>query len=236
MQRVISFLQELHDNNNREWFLDHKAQYLEAKNIFGEFAIELLKEIREFDDSIGNLGLQDITYRIYRDVRFSKNKAPYKCHMGVFICPGGRKSGYSGYYFQVSAADEGGWESGHMMASGNYFTEPAILRIIREDIELGKGDFREVLAQADPKFELDFSDALKKVPNGFPKDSPDSDYFRLKNFCLVHAPSDRFVRSKDLAKKVAAMFKTTQPFIHYINRAIEYAREEKESPSSQIWL
>lgn len=227
MQKVISFLRELHDNNNREWFLAHKAEYTEAKNEFNAFAVELLKEIRKFDDSIGELSLGDITYRIYRDVRFSKNKMPYKCHMGVFICPGGKKSCYSGYYFQVSAADEGGWESGHMMAAGNYFTEPKTLKVLREDIAYGNGDFREILAQADRKFELDFSGALKKVPNGFPADTPDSDFFRLKNFCLVHAPSDSFVNSKDLAKKVAALFRTTQPFIHYVNRALQYVREEQ---------
>lgn len=227
MQKVISFLRDLHDNNNREWFIAHKAEYTEAKNEFNAFALDLLKEIRKFDDSIGDLSLGDITYRIYRDVRFSKNKMPYKCHMGVFICPGGKKSGYSGYYFQVSAADEGSWECGHMMASGNYFTEPKALKVLREDIAYGDGDFREVLAQADPKFELDFSGALKKVPSGFPADTPDSDFFRLKNFCLVHAPSDAFVTSKDLAKKVAALFRTTQPFIHYVNRALQYVREEQ---------
>lgn len=226
MKRVLDYLRDLHDNNNREWFLAHKAEYVEAKHRFDEFALELLGEIRSFDDSIGNLNLNDITYRIYRDVRFSKNKAPYKCHMGVFICPGGKKSGYSGYYFQISASDEGGWESGHMMAAGNYFTEPKVLRVLREDIEFGEGNFREAVSKADPKFKLDFSDSLKKVPNGFPKDTPDSDFFRLKSFCLVNAPTDSFVLSKGLAKKVAAMFRTAMPFIRYVNRAIEYVRED----------
>lgn len=230
MERVLSYLRDLHDNNNREWFLAHKTEYLEAKRVFSEFAMELLKEIRAFDSSIGNLGLQDITYRIYRDVRFSRNKSPYKCHMGVFICPGGKKSGYIGYYFQISASEEGGWESGHMMAAGNYFTEPKVLKTLREDIEMGKGDFREVLAKADPRFQLDFSGALKKVPNGFPRDTVDSDFFRLKNHCLVYAPDDRFVTSKDLAGKVARLFQTTQPFISYINRAIDFVREEQGAP------
>lgn len=226
MKNVISFLRDLHDNNNREWFLAHKSEYEAAKQGFNRFALELLDEIRKFDSSIGELSLGDITYRIYRDVRFSKNKMPYKCHMGVFICPGGKKSGYSGYYFQVSAADEGSWECGHMMAAGNYFTEPKALRVLREDIAYGNGDFRKILSEADSRFELDFSGALKKVPNGFPADSPDSEFFRLKNYCLVFAPSDSFVTSKDLARKVAAVFRTARPFVHYVNRAIEYARKE----------
>jgi len=227
MKNVISFLKELHDNNNREWFLAHKAEYTAAKKEFDEFALELLREIRSFDSSIGDLSLGDITYRIYRDVRFSKNKMPYKCHMGVFICPGGKKSGYSGYYFQISAADDGGWESGHMMAAGNYFTEPKVLKVLREDIAYGDGDFRDILSKAAPEFELDFSQALKKVPAGFPADTPDSDYFRLKSFCLVHAPADEFVQAPDLARRVARLFRTTQPFIAYVNRAISFVREEK---------
>ena len=226
MERVLSFLRDLHDNNNREWFTAHKSEYIEAKNTFGEFAMDLLREIRRFDDSIGNLTLGDITYRIYRDVRFSRDKSPYKCHMGAYICPQGKKSGYSGYYFQVSAADEGGWESGHMLASGNYFTEPAVLGVLREDIELGKGDFRDILSKADPRFALDYDGALKRVPNGFPKDTADSDFFRLKRFCLCWAPDDDFILSEDLAPRVAEMFRTTQPFIRYVNRAIEYVREE----------
>lgn len=147
--------------------------------------------------------------------------------MGVFICPGGKKSGYSGYYFQISAADEGSWECGHMMAAGNYFTEPKALKVLREDIAYGNGDFREILSNADRKFSLDFSVALKKVPKDFPADVPDSDFFRLKNFCLVYAPSDAFVTSSGLARKVAALFRTTQPFIHYVNRAIGYSRENQ---------
>lgn len=222
----MSFLRELSLNNNREWFLAHKAQYQEAKNVFAEFALELLREVRAFDDSIGELGLSEMTYRINRDVRFSADKSPYKCHMGVFICPGGKKSGYSGYYFQVSAGLAGNWEGTHMLAAGDYMTDPRVLKILREDIEMGKGDFRAALAQADPKFSLDFDNALKKVPKGFPQDTPDSDYFRLKNFCLCWAPSEKFILSKDLARKVADKFRTTRPFISYINRAVQYVQEE----------
>jgi TIGR02453 family protein len=225
MQKVLSFLSELNQNNNREWFMAHKAQYLEAKSIFETFSLELLKEIRAFDDSIGDLKLGDITYRIYRDVRFSKNKAPYKCHMGVFICRGGKKSGYGGYYFQVSAADNGGWESGHMIAAGDYIMDPKVLKVLREDIELGDGDFRAVLSKADKRFCLDTDNALKKVPAGFPADSPDSDFFRLKNFCLCFAPDTRFVTTDNLAARLAAIFRTAKPFLDYTNRAIEFVKE-----------
>lgn len=226
MKRVISFLHELYCHNNREWFLAHKAEYLEVKGIFDAFVIDLLKEIQSFDDSIGPLTLRDMTYRIYRDVRFSKNKAPYKCHMGVYICRGGKKSGYSGYYFQVSGADDCGWEGTHMLAAGDYWCDPKVLKILREDIELGKGDFREALSKADGRFALDTEDSLKKVPNGFPKDSPDAEYFKLKKFCLCWEPDEEFVTAPDLASRVAGVFRTSKPFLDYVNRAVEYVKEE----------
>lgn len=226
MEKVLEFLRKLHRNNNREWFNAHKDEYLEAKNRFNEFAMELVRGIREFDSSIGNLSIGDVTYRIYRDVRFSKDKSPYKCHMGVFICPGGKKSGYCGYYFHVSAADDGGWESGHILAAGDYMTDPKVLRILKEDIELGKGDFRKILETVDPRFNLDRDRALKKVPKEFPADSPDAEFFKLKNFCLSFHPDDSFITEPNLKERVLDIFRTAQPFIGYVNRAIEYVKEE----------
>ena len=225
MQQVLDFLRELHDNNNREWFLDNKKKYLEAKQIFDGFALDLADRIRAFDDTIGPLSLNDMTWRIYRDVRFSKNKAPYKCHMGVYVCRGGKKSGYSGYYFHVSASDEDNWENGHMIASGNYFMEPSVLKILREDILYGNGEFRKILSEADPRMKLETTDALKKVPKGFPDGTPDSEFFKLKNFGLSFQPDDKFVLRKNLAADLAEIFKTTKPFLDFINRAIEYSRE-----------
>lgn len=232
MQRVLDFLRDLHDHNDREWFIAHKEQYLAARNIFNEFAMNLVKGIREFDDSIGNLSLSDVTYRIYRDVRFSKNKAPYKCHMGAYVCPGGKKSGCCGYYFQISAADDGGWEGNHMIAVGNYFMEPKVLKVLREDILFGKGDFRAISGSADPRLELDRESALKKVPAGFPADSEDSELFKLKNYSMSYTPDDEFVLSDDLLPRLLEIYKSALPFTRYINRAVALVKEEQDGPAA----
>ncbi len=230
MSTVVKFLKDLHDNNNnREWFTANKGRYLEAKRIFESFAMELVAGIRTFDESIGNLSIGEVTYRIYRDVRFSKNKAPYKCHMGVYVCRGGKKSGYSGYYFHVSADDAGGWETGHIVAAGDYMTDPAVLKILREDIAYGNGDFRRIVSSADSRFAIDTSGSLKKVPASFPADSPDGEYFKLKHFCLCYEPDDKFVLEADLVQKLVGMFRSAKPFVQYINRAISFAREENQS-------
>jgi len=226
MKEVIAFLNELSRNNNREWFTAHKEDYLHAKNIFDGFASELIKAVKEFDPNIGNLTVSDCTYRIYRDVRFSKDKAPYKTHMGVFINPGGKKSGLSGYYFHVSGkTGEEGDFGDHILAIGDYMMEPKVLKLIREDIQLGGGDFREILSKADPRLSLDTTGSLKKVPKGFDPDSPDAEYFKLKNFCLVMIPDQKMIQRKTLVKEVAEMFKSAKPFLDYVNRAIEYSKE-----------
>lgn len=113
------------------------------------------------------------------------------------------------------------------MAVGNYFTEPMVLKVLREDILLGNGDFRGILDGLAPGLLLDTSESLKKVPKGFPEEGPDSEFFKLKNFCLVESLDDDFILSPDLADDVLAVFKTGKPFLDYVNRAIDYCREER---------
>ena len=102
-----------------------------------------------------------------------------------------------------------------------------MLKILREDIVNGEGDFDEVVKQADPTFTLEREGALKRNPKGFPADAPYSEYLRLKYFCLVSQPEDAFWESEGLAKRIADKFATTKPFLDYINRAIDFSREEE---------
>ena len=114
-----------------------------------------------------------------------------------------------------------------MLAAGDYWCDPKVLAILREDIEMSDGGFRKILAQAAPGFELDMEGALKKVPAGFPADTSDSDFYRLKRFCLTYTPTEEFILAPDLAERVAALFKTTKPFLDFINRAVTWSKEEK---------
>ena len=220
MRQVLRFLHSLSLHNDKVWFDAHKADYLKAKTTVEELAVKLIEGIRSFDDTIGPLSVADCTYRIYRDVRFSKDKSPYKTHMGVFVNRGGKKSGYSGYYFHIDGSGD------HLLAIGNYFTEPRVLKTLREDIEMGGGDFRRILAGLAPGLVLDTEGALKKVPKGFPADSPDAEFFKLKNFCLLKSLDKDFILSPNLVDSVLDIFRTGKPFLDYINRAIDYCREE----------
>ncbi|MBQ6299884.1 MAG: DUF2461 domain-containing protein [Bacteroidales bacterium] len=220
MRQVLRFLHSLSLHNDKAWFDAHKPDYLKAKDTIEVLAVKLIEGIRSFDDTIGPLNAADCTYRIYRDVRFSKDKSPYKTHMGVFITRGGKKSGYSGYYFHVDGTGD------HLLAIGDYLTEPQVLKTLREDIEMGGGDFRRILAGLAPGLVLDTEGALKKVPKGFPADSPDAEFFKLKNFCLLKSLDKDFILSPNLVDSVLDIFRTGKPFLDYINRAIDYCREE----------
>ena len=222
MKQLLRFLHSLSLHNNKAWFEAHKADFLKAKDTLASLTVDLIRGIRSFDETIGALSVSDCTFRIYRDVRFSKDKSPFKTYMGVFVVRGGRKSGYSGYYFHLDGAGD------HFLAIGNYYTEPRVLKTLKEDIELGGGDFRRILANLDPGFVLDKENSLKKVPKGFPVDSPDSEFFKLRNFSLIKSVDEDFILSPNLSDRIITAFKTGKPFLDYINRAIGFCREEKQ--------
>lgn len=227
MREIIDFLRELQQNNNRVWFNEHKADYLHVQARFNSFVDELIKELALFDTSIVGLQAKDCVYRIYRDTRFSADKTPYKIHMGAFICPGGKKSGFSGYYFHVGTGGSG-YPYEHLLATGDYCFQPEVLRILREDIAYGDGDFERKVKSAAPEFRMDFSDSLKKNPKGYPAGVPYEMYIRLRSYCLLHTPTDEFLCSDGLAYRVAQLFKRTTPFLEFLNRAVLYEREIKK--------
>lgn len=224
MKDVICFLEQLERNNNREWFQAHKSDYLAAQEQFNALAEQIIAGIARFDKSIQGLCAKDCTYRIYRDTRFSVDKSPYKTHIGAFICPGGKKSGFAGYYFQVGP-EEDGYLSGNMLASGHYMMEKQPLRTLREDICNGEGDFERILHKARP-FRLDEEGKLKRVPAGYPADSPYAAYLKYRTYCLVHSPGKAFMLDGNVAEKTVELFQRTYPFIEYVNRAIAFTRED----------
>lgn len=222
MKDVISFLAQLQVNNDREWFNAHKDDYRAAQARFNEHVEAVIAGIAGFDESVSGLQVKDCTYRIYRDTRFSNDKRPYKCHMGAFICPGGKKSGMAGYYFQVGPDDEG-YDAGNMLASGHYCIEPAALRVLREDIAYGGGDF-DAAVKAAKGFVLDDESKLKRVPNGYPKDSEWADYLKFRTYCLVKSPGSDYALRPGLLGRVLEDFRATKPFLDFVNRAIAYSR------------
>lgn len=222
MNTILSYPRQLEANNNKAWFDAHKAEYQEARAHFNAIVEKLIDGIAAFDPSVKGVGIKECTYRIHKDMRFSRDGLPYKTHFGAYICRGGKKSGYSGYYFHIGTGSGEEYPCRSFLAVGNYYMEPKVLRIVREDIELGGGDFDRIIKALHPSLSLDQDQKLKRPPLGFDAEGPYIDFIKLKNFCLSGVYDDTDLDIEEILK----VFKSAKPFLDYINRAIQFGREE----------
>ncbi len=225
MERVINFLNNLSDNNNRDWFERNKGYYKESVEIFNSFVIKLIDGIAQFDDEIKNIGIKDCTYRIYRDVRFSKDKSPYKTHMGAFISKGGKKGSHSGYYFHIEA-DNANYIGSSILSTGIYMPESHILKSIREEIMLNGDEMVNAIEFA-TGFALDTESSLSRVPSGFPANDNYSQLYKLKNYFLFKKIDKEFLLGDHLLERVVNEYKKTQWFNNLLNKAVDYSLEMK---------
>ena len=213
MKEILNFLRDLENNNNREWFNSNKDQYQKVLKKWYTFCESLITEIGRFDEDIAPLTIKDCTYRIYRDTRFSKDKSPYKTHFSVFLAKGGKKSMHAGYYFHIGTGNSQEYPHVHMLASGNYCYDKRAVNI---------------LGKVNGLFIPDMEGALKRVPREYDPNAPYADWMRMKAYCLTAKTNDSFLLEDNLAQRVAELFKTTKPFVDFINRAVDYVNEEIE--------
>lgn len=218
LQRVWEFLSVLQQNNNKPWFDAHKEQYKNALNDFKEFAEAFIVGLSHFDPSVAGLTVADCTYRIYRDLRFSQDKTPYKTHMGVYVCPQGKKSGNAGYYIHIEPNAE------CMIVSGLYMPSSEALKSVREEIMLNGKDFDKTL-KACKGFQLDWSSALKRIPVGYNAEDEYSEYYKLRDFDVVQSLSKEQVLSDDFLDFVLKECKKTVTFNQLLNQCVAYAKE-----------
>lgn len=224
MECLIDFLRRLHDNNDREWFDAHRAEWLHVKGRFAAFTEQLIEGIAAFDPTVRGLCAQDCTYRIARDTRFSPDKSPYKTYVGAYIAPKGKNSGFAGYYFHVEpCADSLVWCN--MLSAGAVCIEPTVLRSIRDEI-LDNGAQIEAAIKKANGFRLGEHNKLKRVPKGFPSDSPHAEMLKLKDFYIEKPVTEEWLLAPDLLERTLAEFRRTHPFVTIVNRAIQFAYEE----------
>lgn len=220
MQDLLNFLTQVRYNNNREWFHQNKSWYDECQAKFNAIAEKILFEVGKFDESVRHLQLKDCIYRFYRDVRFSKDKSPYKTHFGIYICPGGKKSWEAGYYFHIEPRWEDG-TGGSGLFNGCFMPDKDMLQMIREDIFNDGENYRKVIKKT-KGFTLDTSNALKTRPKGMPESEYD-DLLRLKSFLLNKPIDDDYLLADDLVEKVVKDMKECYPFVKMLNQAISFS-------------
>lgn len=218
LQRVWNFLAELSVNNNKPWFDAHKETYKIALADFLNFTEQLIAGLSQFDKSLEGLTVKDCTYRIYRDLRFSLDKTPYKTHMGAYVCPQGKKSWNSGYYVHIEPNSE------CMLISGLYMPTPDIIKSVREEIML-EGERFDKAIKACKGFTLDWQSALKKIPQGYNSEDEFVQYYRLKDYLVTQNVTKEQVLSPDFLNFAVKEFKKTYSFNVILNNCVSYAKE-----------
>ncbi|MBQ6571337.1 MAG: DUF2461 domain-containing protein [Alistipes sp.] len=219
MKDIINFLEELAANNDRAWFEANRDRYKAVKSRMDAVAKDFIEAVAAFDPSVEGVQVKDATYRIYRDTRFTKDKSPYKTWFGVYVCPRGKRSGLSGYYMHVEPD-----QNHYMLCTGAYCPTAGEIKSVREEIMTEGENFVETIRQAEG-FDIDWSTAYKRMPQGWSAEDPHSEYYRLRNFLLVKLIDRDFVLSDDFISRAADQMSRTRPFNDTLNRAIEYARE-----------
>lgn len=215
---LLQFLSELKENNYREWFHENKPTYQKVKKEFEQFITHTIADIAQFDKSVQNLEPKQCIFRINRDIRFSKDKSPYKTNFGGFIVPGGRNAGYAGYYIHI--------EPGNCFLAGGIYMPPADkLKAVRTEIYENTDNFKKILNSKNftKHFkEIISEDKLKMAPKGFPKDFEDIDLLKYKHYTVVKNINDNLVLSEKFADEIRETFKALYPFNSFINEGINY--------------
>ena len=198
-QEILSYLKELAANNNRPWFQENKPRYEVLRQAFIDEVQQLINRIALFDSEIAGLEAKNCLFRIYRDIRFSPDKTPYKRHFSAYIARGGRSSEWGGYYFHL--------EPGNChLAGGIWCPSPKLLKRLRQDIYDHIDEFAET---------------LKRMPAGFPTDFPYEEVLRHKDFCVSTTLPDEFFFAEDWVEQTAKLLEKLLPFNRFLNYTLE---------------
>ena len=219
MKDILKFLSALSRHNDREWFEAHRADYLRVKERFEEFAARFIESVAAFDPTVEGLSVRDCTYRIYRDVRFSADKRPYKTHMGVYVAPHGKKAGYAGHYIHVQPDEEN-----YFLCAGLYNPTPGVVRSVREEVMTDGAAF-EAAVRACGDFGFDWEGACKRMPRGWRAEDEYSDYYRLRTYEIYKKVDRDYVLAPHFLENAVAELQRARPLNAILNRCVDYARE-----------
>jgi uncharacterized protein (TIGR02453 family) len=218
---TIRFLKDLKKNNNKEWFDKNRKAYEAAKEDFSLLIQNVIDEFGKKDPDIIHLKAKDCTFRINRDIRFSKDKSPYKTNMGASINKGGKKIMSAGYYFHLEPG-------GSFVGGGLYMPMPEDLKKVRQEIDYCFDEFQKILGNKKFKTvyggDLDHSEelSLSRPPKGYDISNPAVEYLKLKSFIAMTNISDAELTDKNLKKKIIDAFEALQPMIKFMHRAMEH--------------
>ncbi len=213
---TIKFMEQIAKNNNKLWFEKHKDEYLAVKADYEELVTEVLAGLSAKEPAFKEQKAKDCIMRIYRDVRFSKDKSPYKINLGAGFGMAGGKNVGAGYYLHIQPGGKS------FAGGGMWQPEGPVLKAIRQEIDYNFKDFSDIVNNK--KFTKMFGqvdgDKLVKTPQGYTEDNPAIEYLRLKSFTVGHNIPDADLTKKTLAKTIVDAYQTMKPFVDFLNRGM----------------
>ncbi|MFI5196197.1 MAG: DUF2461 domain-containing protein [Chitinophagales bacterium] len=214
---TITFLEKLSKNNNKPWFDKHRDSYASAKEDYESLVGDILDALSLTEPVFKEQKAKDCIFRIFRDVRFSKDKTPYKAHFGAYFSKAGRKFPGAGYYLHVAPGGKS------FAGGGLWMPEPHILKAVRQEIDYNFKEFNAIIEEK--KFKKLFNEVsgeqLKTIPQGYTGDNPAIEYLKMKSFTVGHNITDTEITGKNFTKKVVDVFNTMKPFIDFLNRQLD---------------
>jgi len=216
-KETLNFIKDVAENNNREWFAANKDVYETAKADVLELVATLIPELAKVDPLLSaEADPKKSLLRIYRDVRFSKNKDPYKNNFGIWFSAKSKGGNEPGYYLHIQPGKG-------FLAGGYWMPEAGHLKLIRQEIDYNIGDFKEIINDNDFKksFKLGVDNALKNAPKGYDPADPNIEFLKLKSFEATTKISDEEFLKPNLVNKLISSFKTVQPLVAFLRNAIE---------------
>ena len=205
---TFAFLAQLRQHNNREWFEAHRSDYETAKAAFESLVDQIIGGL----DELAGLQARDCTMRIFRDVRFSKDKSPYKTNMAANLAPGGRKSRAFGYHLSLAPGES-------IIAGGLYMPEPVQLNRLRDALAADARPLKAVAA--DKTFKKYFGtlegEKVKTFPQGYDRQHPDIELLRMKQMLAIHRLPDEVVLRPRFAAHAMKVCAAMRPFNAYLN-------------------
>ncbi|MBO0930439.1 DUF2461 domain-containing protein [Fibrella aquatilis] len=215
---TIAFLRNLKANNNKPWFDENRAAYDAAKADFVGLVGELITGLSQLDPAIAETPLEakKCIFRINRDVRFSKDKAPYKNHFGAWFNIGGKALNSAGYYLHLEPG-------GAFVAGGLYMPEPPLLATVRQEIDYNLPHFEAIVNEA--TFQKQFGglsreEALSRPPKGYLPDNPAIEFLKLKSFTASSPLPDKLLTKAELPAHMLAAYASLQPLISFLNQSL----------------
>ena len=214
-KHLLDFLTRLNKNNNKEWFDANKKEYESLRKEWIDFVADCIQAFGAFDPAILELDPKKCIFRINRDVRFSKNKDPYKNNFGMSLSTGGKSSEFCGYYLHVQPGD-------CFIAGGAYQPMPDKLAAIRQEIDYNLDTFQKIVSGK--TFKTQFGslsgDKLSRPPKGYDADNPAVEYLKHKGFIAYRKVDDKTLLDKTFIKELVTSGKTMKPLIDFLNLAI----------------